>query len=108
MSVKLDQIKRSEIVNKIRDLKNGSIYSVKFVKKDGSIRTMNTIKGTSKGVKGVGMSFSPESRNLIPVYDLQLACKKQKPEACWRMININTVLSISMNKSKFEVIEDAI
>ena len=53
-------IKREQVVSMIHNLKNGSIYSVKFIKKDGTERLMNSIKGTSKGVTGVGKKFNDE------------------------------------------------
>jgi hypothetical protein len=88
----------------ITSLKNGTIYSVKFVKKDGTERLMNSIKGTSKGVKGVGLKFDAEERNLIPVYDIQLAKKDPaNPDKCWRMVNVETLLEVSVNHQTYKV-----
>ena len=88
----------------ITSLKNGTIYSVKFVKKDGTERLMNSIKGTSKGVKGVGLKFDAEERNLIPVYDIQLAKKDpSNPDKCWRMVNVETLLEVSVNHQTYKV-----
>ena len=88
----------------ITSLKNGTIYSVKFIKKDGTERLMNSIKGTSKGVKGVGLKFDAEERNLIPVYDIQLAKKDPaNPDKCWRMVNVETLLEVSVNHETYKV-----
>ena len=88
----------------ISNLKNGTIYSVKFIKKDGTERLLNSIKGTSRGVKGVGLKFDAEERNLIPVYDIQLAKKDPKnPDKCWRMVNVETLLEVSVNHQTFQV-----
>ena len=88
----------------ISNLKNGTIYSVKFVKKDGTERLLNSIKGTSRGVKGVGLKFDAEERNLIPVYDIQLAKKDpSNPDKCWRMVNVETLLEVNVNHETFQV-----
>lgn len=98
------QITKSEAKEKLTNLKNGTIYSVLFVKKDGSLRLMNSIKGTSKGVKGVGLKFNAEEKNLIPVYDLQLRVKGVEESKCWRMVNVETLQKVVINKEEFEVI----
>jgi hypothetical protein len=98
------KITRQTAKQMISELKNGTIYSVTFIKKDGSVRLMNSIKGTGRGVKGVGLKFDAEEKNLIPVYDIQLAKKDPaNPDKCWRMINVETIIEVSVNKEKFEV-----
>ena len=99
--MKINRIRAKEILS---EMKNGTIYSVTFVKKDGSVRLMNSIKGTSKGVKGVGLKYDAEDRGLVPVYDIQVAKKDPtNPEKAWRMININTITNVCVNKESFEV-----
>lgn len=98
------KITRQTAKQMISELKNGTIYSVTFIKKDGSVRLMNSIKGTGRGVKGVGLKFDAEEKNLIPVYDIQLAKKDPaNPDKCWRMINVETIIEVSVNKEKYEV-----
>lgn len=100
------QITRQQAKTMIDDLSNGTIYSVTFVKKDGSIRLMNSIKGTKKGVKGVGLKFNPEEKGLIPVYDIQLAKKDPaNPDRAWRSVNVNTLKEVCINKERFAVID---
>lgn len=100
------QITRQQAKTMIDDLSNGTIYSVTFVKKDGSIRLMNSIKGTKKGVKGVGLRFDPEEKGLIPVYDIQLAKKDPaNPDKAWRSVNVNTLKEVCINKERFAVID---
>ena len=96
-------IPRIQVADKLANLKNGTIYAVTFVKKDGSLRVMNSIKGTKKGVKGTGLNYDAESKGLIPVYDLQLAKNNTPEDKCWRMINVNTVQTISVDKEVFNV-----
>lgn len=89
----------------ITGLKNGTIYSVTFVKKDGSVRLMNSIKGTRKGVKGVGLKFNAEEKNLIPVYDIQLKKAGNPEDKCWRMINVSTLTEVKVNNEEYTVID---
>ena len=94
---------RIQVKDTLENLKGGTMYSVTFVKKDGSLRLMNSIKNTQKGVKGVGLKFDANEKGLSPVYDLQLAkaSKGLTPEKCWRMINVNTVQKIVINHDEY-------
>jgi len=96
----IPRIKVKEVLN---SLPNGTIYSVTFIKKDGSIRLMNSIKGTRKGVTGEGLKFDAEEKGLVPVYDLQLRNKGTEENKCWRMVNVNTVQKLIVNKEEILV-----
>jgi hypothetical protein len=48
---------------------NGKIFSVEFVKKDGSVRLMNCRLGVTKYLKGGSSTLNPDK--FITVYDLQ-------------------------------------
>ena len=94
--MKINRIRAKEMLS---EMKNGTIYSVTFVKKDGSLRVMNSIKGTSRGVKGVGLKYDAENKGLVPVYDIQIAKKDPtNPEKAWRMININTITNVCVER----------
>lgn len=75
---------------------NGKIFTVRFIKKDGSLRTMNCRRGVTKGVKGVGLRFDPLQKLLLPVFDMQ------KNE--FRMINLDTLQSMKIGGEEFKVI----
>lgn len=62
------------------------IFTVTFIKKDGTVRVMNARRGVTKGVKGVGMSYNPSEKQLITVYDMQ--------KGAFRMVNANTITEI--------------
>jgi hypothetical protein len=62
------------------------MFYVTFIKKDGSLRRMVARLGVRKGVKGVGMSFSPSDRGLMVVFDMH---KRE-----FRMINLNTIVEL--------------
>ena len=96
-------ITRDQVAETLTSLKNGTIYSVTFVKKDGSVRMINSVKGTSKGVSGEGLRYDAKGRGLIPVYDLQLARQGSPENKNWRMINVNTVTEIVVDKEVITV-----
>jgi hypothetical protein len=80
----------------LRDLVgNNKIFTVEFVKKDGTLRKMNARLGVRKGVKGVGMSWDPFERGMIPVFDMQ---KKE-----FRMINTRTMRTIKYKGTTYEI-----
>lgn len=69
----------------LKDTK-GRIFRAVFIKKDGTERVMVARTGVRKGVKGTGMSYNPESKGLVPVYDMR--------KKAWRMVNANTMKSL--------------
>jgi hypothetical protein len=64
----------------------GKIFGVTFIKKDGTTRNMTARLGVKKNLKGVGLSFNPDERNLIVVFDMQ--------KKAYRMVNLLTIISI--------------
>lgn len=48
---------------------NGKIMTVKFIKKDGSLRVMNCRLGVTKHLKGGSSTLNPDK--FITVYDLK-------------------------------------
>lgn len=63
---------------------NGKIFSVEFVKKDGSRRLMNCRLGVTKHLKGGSSTLDPNK--FITVYDLQ--------SEGYRAINVDTILNV--------------
>jgi hypothetical protein len=82
------------VENLLQETANKKIFSVTFVKKDGSLRKMNAMRGVRKGVKGVGHSFSPSEKNLLTVYDMQ--------KRDFRFVNLNEVISFTANRKTFK------
>lgn len=100
----MNTITAQEAKQKIQGLGKGTIYSVTFIKKDGSLRLMNSIKGTKRGVNGGGLKFDPKERDLLPVYDLQAAKKDpENPNRAWRMVNLSTIKEVTCGGIKFQV-----
>lgn len=71
--------KALEILNETQ----GKIFTAVFTKKNGEKRRMNARINVKKGVKGVGMSYNPVERKLLPVYDMQ--------KEGFRMIDLSTL-----------------
>lgn len=73
----------------------GKIFTVRFIKKDGTRRTMNCRLGVSKGITGKGMSFDPETREKMVVFDVKANQ--------YRMINLDTVLKLKIEGKIYNV-----
>jgi len=63
---------------------NGKIFSVEFIKKDGSVRLMNCRLGVTKHLKGGASTLDPNK--FITVYDLQ--------SKGYRAIDKKTILNV--------------
>ena len=94
-------ITKQELAKLIRNQKNtGHIFTVTFVKKDGSVRTMNARLGVKKHwttPDGSGGKYSPQEHALICVFD----CQKEE----YRSINEKTLLSAKIGGVEYEVSE---
>ena len=73
---------------------NGKIFSAVFVKKNGEKRQMVCRRNVRKYVTGKGLSYNPEERGLVTVYDMQ-KCKTD-PERAYRTINLKTLEQIKV------------
>lgn len=76
---------------------NGSIFSVTFVKSDGTLRDMVCRTGVTKYVKGKGLSFDPKDYELVTVFDLQ--------RNAYRMIRLNTLRRVTMGGQTFAIVQ---
>jgi len=89
----------------------GTIYSITFIKKNGEVRVINSIKGTRAGLRGGNLKYDPVKYGYIPVYDLQAARRTSKKNkegeysnsSPWRMVNLNTVSKIIKGKKTYIV-----
>jgi hypothetical protein len=71
------------------------IFSAIFTKANGEKRKMVARCGVKKGIKGTGMSYDPASKGLKPVFDMV--------KGDYRMLNLNTLESITMESQRFEI-----
>ena len=78
----------------IKDSK-GLIFSTSFIKKDNTIRTLTGRLQVTQYLKenAKKQPYKPSDYNLQPVYDL-----KAKG---YRMLNLNTLITLSINKTKY-------
>ena len=76
---------------------NGKIFSAVFTKKDGEKRKMVCRRGVAKYVKGIGLKFKPEEKELIGVFDMH--------KKAYRFINIKTLEQIKVKGITYRVKE---
>ena len=76
---------------------NGKIFSSTFIKKNGEHRLMTARLKVTKGLKenAKPQPYEPSKYNLLCVYDMT----KQS----YRMINLNTLLTLSINKNTYTI-----
>jgi len=74
---------------------NGKIFSAVFKKKDGEKRLMVCRQGVAKYVKGVGLKFKPEERNLIGVFDMH--------KKAYRFINLSTLENLKIKGVNYKI-----
>ena len=83
-------------VQELIELTNkGNIFSVKFVKKDGTLREMVCRLGVKKHLKGGTLNYDAKSRGLLPVFDMQ--------KQAYRMVNTNTLISAKINGVNYDI-----
>ena len=83
----MKKISRKDILHLLEQNK-GNVFSVVFLKKDGSIRHMTCRFGVKKHLKGGELKFNPLERSLLVVFDMQ--------KESYRMINLETISNINM------------
>jgi hypothetical protein len=94
MTNTIDKDKAKELINQ----SNGRIFSAVFIKKDNTHRLINArIKVNYKAKTDRSRPYEPSKYNLLCVYDMQ---KKQH-----RMININTLQTLILNKRMYNIKE---
>tara|TARA_R110002126_G_scaffold281445_1_gene429248 strand:- start:362 stop:691 length:330 start_codon:yes stop_codon:yes gene_type:complete len=89
--------------NKAKELIKGSkglIFAATFTKKDGSHRLMNARTGKKYTPTGIKAPYKPSDYNLIALYDMKIKA--------FRMLNLNTLLTLSINKEKYLVEQEEV
>ena len=89
----MNTINRTRAKELIKDSK-GLIFSTTYIKKDNTIRTLTSRTGKQYESKtGRKAPYKPKDYNLIPLYDMRIKA--------FRMLNFNTLLTLSINKTKY-------
>jgi len=77
---------------------NGRIFSATYIKKDLTERIINARIGKRyKSKTGKKAPYDPDKYNLKKVYDMKVKD--------FRIINLNTLISLSINKNKYVIKE---
>jgi hypothetical protein len=78
-----------------RKVNDGRPFSVKFVKRtDNTIRTMHCKIGVTEGIKGIGMSYNPKNKDLLPVFDTD--------KNAFRMVSIDSLIETEIDGKRFK------
>ena len=85
----INRTRAKELIKKSK----GKIFAATFTKVDGSHRLMNARLKKYISKTGRKAPYKAEDYNLIPIYDM-----KSKG---WRSLNINTLITLSINKTKY-------
>lgn len=91
--ISLEQAKQLIVNTSKANGGKGGFFTVTFVKKDGSIRTLNGRLDVKKYLRGGSLSYDPSAFNLIPVFDVQAKG--------YRMINANTIISLKIGGKSY-------
>jgi hypothetical protein len=83
--VKITKLKAYILIKKSK----GKIFTAVFEKKNGMMRKMNCRLGVKQNLTGKGMSYDPEMREMIAVYDMNLRD--------YRMINLTTLRELKID-----------
>jgi len=90
-------INRTRAKELIKESK-GLIFSTTYIKKDNTIRTLTSRTGKQyKSKTGKAAPYKPKDYNLLPLYDMR--------KKAFRMLNFNTLLTLSINKTKYTINE---
>jgi len=87
----------------IKKMTSGRIFTAQFIKKDGTARTIVARTGVTKGNKGIGLSFDPLAKNLLPVLDMDLSKKVDDINKAKRFINLSTIVWVQVDGVKYWV-----
>ena len=88
---KVSKNQAKELINSSK----GKIFSVSFTKKNGETREMICRKGVKKHLKGGELMFDPNEKGLAVVFDMK--------KNAYRMININTLQKLIINKIIYKI-----
>ena len=87
-------INRNKAKQLIKESK-GLIFAATFLKKDNTIRTLTSRTGKQYTPTGRKAPYKPSDYNLISLYDMK--------KKAFRMLNFNTLITLSINKEKYLV-----
>jgi hypothetical protein len=88
----INRTKAKELIKQSK----GLIFSTTFIKKDNTIRTLTARTGKKyKSKTGKEAPYKAQDYNLIPLYDMR--------KKAFRMLNLNTLLTLTINNTKYTI-----
>jgi hypothetical protein len=88
----ITRTKAKELISK----SNGKIFAAVFIKKDQTHRLINARLGKHyKSKTGKAAPYNAKEFDLLPVYDMRIKA--------FRMLNFNTLLTLSINKNTYSI-----
>ena len=101
----VETMSKADFLSTIKSIPNGARYSVYFTKRgDGNLRQLTTVKGVTKGVKGVGLSYNPNDYRLLILFDSGLAAKGTPADKCWRAVPFDNISFFAWAGRRFRII----
>ena len=88
----MNTINKTRAKQLIKDSK-GLIFSTTYIKKDNTIRTLTSRTGKQYTPTGKAAPYKAQDYNLLPLYDMR--------KKAFRMLNLNTLITLSINKNKY-------
>lgn len=70
-------------------LKDGKIFNITFIKKNGDVRSMNARLGVTKHLRGGQLNYDPASRGYLIVYSMD--------DSGYRTVNLANIIRIKTN-----------
>jgi len=93
----ITQHKAKELIKQSK----GLIFSTNYIKKDNTIRTLTSRTGKQyKSKTGRKAPYKPKDYNLIALYDMR--------KKAFRMLNFNTLITLSINKEKYLIEQEEV
>jgi len=83
----------NNLMNEIKETIGTKIFSVAFVKKDGTLREMTCRLGVTKHLKGGELKYNASEVGNLIVFDMQ--------KKAYRTINFNTIKRIKVNGNDY-------
>ena len=89
-------VSNDELARIIRSYQSNHLLSIKFTKKDGSIRNLVGRFGVRKGVNGKGLKYNPNAIGLICIFDV-------KADG-FRMVSTDNLISAKLDGDRKSVV----
>lgn len=70
-------------ITEIKEKVKNKIFTIEFIKKDGTLRVMNARLGVTKHLNGGQLKYNPTELNYLIVFDMQ--------SGAYRTINCSTI-----------------